>query len=148
MSRAQPPLTSPGRYPCAFDLALLAGCAGCSYSEKTPVGEQILVYCRARDPAERCHTWLGRLQENASFAIPGVRGTTPMTHAQAMQLRCGGLRGLAGQAGWFDDGSEIDDIAQLVAQLPYTSKDPGSIAWDRVMREITAWRRPSRRGRG
>ncbi len=144
MSRPQPPTLQSGRYSCAFDLALLAGCAGCSCAEKTPVGEQIVVYCRARNHAENCHAWLGRLRQNAGFALPALRGAVPMTHAQAMRLRCGGLRGLASQADGITEDAAIGDVAALLAGL---SQEADTIAWERVIRAVTAWRPPGRRGR-
>ena len=144
MSRQQPPRMMSGRFACAFDLALLAGCADCSLAEQTPVGERIVVYCRDRDNAENCQTWFARLRENAGFALPALRGSKPMTHAQAMRLRCGGLRGLASQVDRQSDGESPGDVAALVAGLPDSSE---SIAWERVMRSIAAWRPPSRRTR-
>ena len=131
-----------GRFSCAFDLALLAGCAGCSCAEKTPVGERIVVYCRARGKAESCESWLGYLRQNAGFAIPALRGSKPITHAQAMRLRCGGLRGLASQVG--GRGDTTGDVAGLVARLP---RDADAIAWEPVIREVTAWHAPKRRAR-
>ncbi len=148
MSRPQPPPGKSGRFACAFDLALLAGCADCSSAEQTPVGERIVVYCRDRGNAESCQAWFARLRENAGFALPALRGSKPMTHAQAMRLRCGGLRGLASQVdSQVDrqcDGESPGDVAALVAGLPGSGK---SVAWERVIRSIAAWRPPSRRAR-
>ncbi len=144
MPPPQPPTRQSGRFSCAFDLALLAGCAGCSCAEKTPVGEQIVVYCGIRGNAESCHAWLERLRQNAGFALPALRGSEPMTHAQEMRLRCGGLRGLASQVDGIADGEAVGDVAGLLADLPWNSD---AIAWERVIREVTAWRPPGRRGR-
>ena len=144
MPRSQPPPEMSGRFACAFDLALLAGCANCSLAEQTPVGERIVVFCRNRDNAESCQSWFARLRQNAGFALPALRGSRPMTHGQAMRLRCGGLRGLASQIDGRSDGELPGDVAALVARLPSNSE---SIAWERVVRSIAAWRPPARRTR-
>ncbi|MDJ0779558.1 MAG: hypothetical protein QNJ85_16945 [Gammaproteobacteria bacterium] len=146
MARPLPP-SEAGRIPCAFDSALLAGCAGCSLAEKTPVGEQIVVYCRQAERAGRCRLLLGRLRENAGFALPATRGSVPMTHGQAMQLRCGGLRGLASLADGRGNGEAIADVDEMLERLLSASGDFDGIAWERVVRAIAAWRPPGRRNR-
>ncbi len=70
-----------------------------------------------------------------------------MTHGQAMQLRCGGLRGLADQAGGIAPGESVADVFSLVDRLADASGDFDGVAWERVVREITAWQSPVRRNR-
>ena len=70
-----------------------------------------------------------------------------LLYAARNRLRCGGLRGLASQVDGIAEGRAIGDIAGLLTRLPDACADSDAIAWDRVMREISAWRPPARRNR-
>ena len=140
----QPPAPE---HPCAFDLALLAGCAECHLAGQTHLGERILVGCRDSASSGRCGELLDRLRENAGFVFRRRGASAPPTHAEALRLRCGGLAGVARQVITDFDSDRVADIDVLAERIWQTPGGPDALAWDRVVREIAACRPPGRRRR-
>ena len=134
-------------HPCAFDLAVLAGCAQCSRAGQTHVGERIVVGCHRADSAARCRALLDQLRENAGFVFRHRGPASAPTHAEALRLRCGGLAGLAEQFVAASDAGKIGDVDALVERIGGLPGGLDTIAWDRVVRAIAAWRMPGRRRR-
>lgn len=80
--------------PCVFARALLAQAASCTLARRRSVGEREAVACPSPVAHANCDTLAALMHERARFALRLPAPATPLMHAQAMRLQCGGLAGL------------------------------------------------------
>lgn len=79
--------------PCAFEKALLAGCAACDRVRRLQIAEREVLGCRDAASQARCVELHGQLRRSFSFAL-GMPHDAVLPHAQEMRVQCGGLMGL------------------------------------------------------
>lgn len=122
--------------PCVFEKAILAGCAQCSVSNKRSLAEREVVACTVAVARINCGTLASLFRERATFALRLPPPSQPIPHAKAMQLQCGGLRGLQSALG--DEGAAMD-IHALVQQGHANASSLLDLPWEDVVKSITAW---------
>lgn len=129
--------------PCAFERALLAGCAGCALAARRAVAEREALVCSSPVARTNCETLHALLRERSAFVVRVPPSSTAVTHAVAMRVACGGLRGVA-------DAVDLatTDVHALVqaAQQRYGSLD--ALPWPSVVAAVAAWQGKRRRGGG
>lgn len=79
---------------CVFTKALLAHVARCELATRQGIGEMDAVTCRSPVAHTNCGTLLALMRERSAFALRVPRPPTPLMHAQALRLQCGGLQAL------------------------------------------------------
>ncbi|MDF1528485.1 MAG: hypothetical protein P1R74_05090 [Sedimenticola sp.] len=79
---------------CLFEKCLFAGHAGCSQSERFNLAEREGIYCKS-DPAQaQCAELLELLHHHSRFILKFNDEKELLSHAQALRLQVGGIRGL------------------------------------------------------
>lgn len=117
--------------PCAFEKALLAGCAACAQAERHLLAERETVNCLDAEAQHDCSELRMALREHLAFVLKLVHPDQPAPHGKELKAQCGGLRGLAHAL----DGSEtVADVQALVSaalkqsggldELPYAQIVP------------------------
>jgi hypothetical protein len=79
---------------CPFSKAVLTRCCECERSMRINVAEREVVNCASSEARTACLRVLDLLKSNARFALKLPNAESPLSHAQAMKLQCGGLLGL------------------------------------------------------
>lgn len=127
--------------PCVFEKALLAGCAGCTVSQRHSLAEREVVACRLPVAHINCATLAALLRERATFALHLPPPSAPLPHARAMQLQCGGLRGLQAVL-----GAPVLDVHALVSMAHDHHGSLMALRWDALVTHIQAWQMRRRSG--
>ena len=120
--------------PCVFEKAILASCAQCSLSRRLSLAEREVVACTREVARINCTTLAHLFQERANFALRLPRPGVPLVHAKAMQLQCGGLRGLQAAL-----ATPTTDVHELVQQAQTNQASLLDLPWQDIVKEISAW---------
>ncbi len=125
--------------PCVFERAILADCARCELSRRRALAEREVVACSLEVARINCTTLESLFRERARFALhlpgPGV----PIVHAKAMQLQCGGLRGLQAAV-----AAPTADVHAMVQKAQANDASLLELPWVEIVSSIVAWQ-PRRR---
>lgn len=120
--------------PCVFEKAILAGCAQCSLSKRLSLAEREVVACTFEVARINCGTLEGLFRERATFVLRLPRPGVPIAHAKAMQLQCGGLRGL--QAALTSPAGDVHDLVQRAQANQGSLLD---LPWRDIVKSIADW---------
>ncbi|MDD2880213.1 MAG: hypothetical protein PHQ58_07230 [Rhodoferax sp.] len=121
--------------PCVFEKALLASCAQCSLSKRLSLAEREVVACTFEVARINCGTLESLFRERATFALRLPRPGIPIVHVKAMQLQCGGLRGL--QAALAAPALDVHDLVQRAQANQSSLLD---LPWQDIVNSIAAWK--------
>ncbi len=120
--------------PCVFEKAILAGSAQCSLSKRLSLAERELVACTFEVARINCSTLEGLFRERATFVLRLPRPGVPIAHAKAMQLQCGGLRGLQAAL----TATDLD-VHHLVQQAQANQASLLDLPWSDIVKSIATW---------
>ena len=120
--------------PCVFEKAILAGVAQCSLSRRLSLAEREVMACTFEVARINCSTLEGLFRERATFALRLPRPGIPIVHAKAMQLQCGGLRGL--QAALAAPELDVHDLVQCAQADQASLLD---LPWSDIVKSIASW---------
>jgi hypothetical protein len=126
---------------CVFTKALLSQGATCRLAQREAVGERDLVTCTSPVAHTNCRTLAALLRERATFALRLPRPGTPLMHARALQLQCGGVAGL--QKALDSDDRDVHGLVSLAHQRHGSLLD---LPWIDVVAVVVAWQPRRRRG--
>jgi hypothetical protein len=124
--------------PCVFQGALQARQAVCELAVRQSLAERELLVCAQATARINCETLARLFHERATFPLrlhPGA----PLTHATALRLQCGGLRGLQAVL-----ASPRADVHQMVQQAQRVHGSLVSLPWAQLVASIVNWQ-PQRR---
>jgi hypothetical protein len=122
--------------PCVFEKALLAGCGQCGKSKRLSLAERELVACSSAVAKINCQTLADLFRERATFVLHLPRVGTPMVHSKAMQLQCGGLKGLQSVSA---SPLPVPDVHALVQQALDNDKSFLDLPWQDIVSGMAAW---------
>jgi hypothetical protein len=120
--------------PCVFEKALLAGCAQCGKSKRLSLAEREVVACTSAVAKINCQTLADLFRERATFVLHLPRVGTPMVHAKAMQLQCGGLQGLQAALTF-----SVPDVHAMAQQALADDKSFLDLPWQDMVSAMAAW---------
>lgn len=129
---------------CVFTKAVLAREAGCELARRQAVGERDLVACASPVAHTNCTTLAALLRERATFALRLPPHGAPLVHAKALQLQCGGLRGL--QRALDGETAAPPDVHRLVGLAHERWGSLMDAPWGEIVPTLAAWQ-PRRRRR-
>ncbi|AGA90435.1 hypothetical protein Thimo_1657 [Thioflavicoccus mobilis 8321] len=135
---------------CPFEKGILSTQAGCRRARRFCVAERLGVRCDTDAAQARCQSFLDLVRRQARFALKAVDRQAALTHANALRIQVGGLRGVrALLAPPTSPESPIDDIDGLLRAATTHFGDLGTLPWSAVIQQIAAYegRRPPRRNR-
>ena len=125
-----------------FTKALLAHAARCELAIRHSAGEIDALTCSSPVARTNCATLSALLRERARFTLRLPRPPVPLMHAKALQLQCGGLRGL--QDALDAPHADVHGLIGLAHERHGSLLD---LPWQQVVDAIAAWqprrRRPS-----
>ncbi|MCU0813284.1 MAG: hypothetical protein MUC32_02800 [Burkholderiaceae bacterium] len=126
---------------CVFTKAIVTREVGCELARRGSVGERDLVTCASPVAHTNCATLAALLRERSTFALKLPRAGTPMVHAKALQLQCGGVLALqhALQA-------EAPDVHRLVGLAHERWGSLLDAPWGEIVPALATWQ-PRRRRR-
>lgn len=127
---------------CVFTKALLAHAARCELAMRHSAGEIDALTCSSPVAQTNCATLAALLRERAMFTLRLPRSPAPLVHAKALQLQCGGLRGLQRVLGAADA-----DVHRLIGLAHERHGSLLDLPWQAVVDSIAAWQ-PRRRHPG
>ncbi|MDI1270900.1 MAG: hypothetical protein PSV40_17595 [Polaromonas sp.] len=125
--------------PCVFERALLAGCAQCELASRHALAEREVVACSLEVARINCTTLESLFRERATFALRLPRPGVPLVHAKAMQLQCGGLRGLQAAV-----AAPTADVHAMVQKAKRNDASLLELPWGEIVASMMAWQ-PRRR---
>jgi hypothetical protein len=123
-----------------FAKALLVRSACCELAMRQPIAEREVISCTSPTAHTNCTTLAALLHERATFALRLPRPPAPLMHARALQLQCGGLRGLQQTL-----QAATPDVHQMVNQAHERHASLLDLPWDDLVRAIVAWQPRQRR---
>lgn len=126
--------------PCVFRGALQARQAECELAQKKSLAEREELLCSQAPAHINCETLERLFHERATFPLR-LHPAAPLTHAMALRLQCGGLRGL--QAALH---STHVDVHRMVRQAQDAHGSLTALPWAKIVEAIVAWQ-PRRRGK-
>lgn len=129
--------------PCAFDKALLAGCAGCALAVRHALAERETLVCSSPVARTNCATLHALLRERSAFALRIAPVGVALTHAVAMRIACGGLRGVADAV---DEAPT--DVHRLVQAAQQRYGGLSDLPWPVIVATVSAWQGRRRRSGG
>ena len=125
-----------------FTKALLAHAARCELAIRHSAGEIDALTCSSPVARTNCATLSALLRERAMFTLRLPRPPAPLVHAKALQLQCGGLRGLQQVL-----DSPHADVHGLVGLAHERHGSLLELPWQELVGAIAAWQ-PRRRRPG
>jgi hypothetical protein len=120
--------------PCVFEKGILADSAQCSLSKRLSLAEREVVACTFEVARINCGTLERLFRERATFVLRLPRPGVPIAHAKAMQLQCGGLRGL--QAALAAPALDVHDLVQRAQADQASLLD---LPWGDIVKSIADW---------
>jgi hypothetical protein len=129
---ARRPMLNPA--PCVFEKAILSSCAQCELSRRHALAEREVVACSSEVARINCTTLASLVRERATFALrlPVLGGA--VAHAKAMQLQCGGLRGLQ-----LALNEPVADVHVMVRKALTNGASLLDLPWHEVVSQVLAW---------
>jgi hypothetical protein len=117
--------------PCAFEKALLAGCAACGQAERHLLAERETVNCQDHRAQQSCSELRVALREHFAFVLKLVHPDQPAPHGKELKAQCGGLRGLAHATNGSDAVADVQALVSAALrqaggldELPYAQIAP------------------------
>ena len=141
-SASSAPSCCHGASACVFTKALLAHAAQCSLAQRQSVGEADVLVCPSPVARTHCGTLAALLRERATFALKLPRPGTPLVHAKALQLQCGGLAALREQL-----QAPQADVHAMVGLAHERHGSLMELPWQPMVMAMAAWQ-PRRRFNG
>ncbi|MDO9196519.1 hypothetical protein [Rhodoferax sp.] len=120
--------------PCVFERAILAHCAQCELARRHALAEREVVACSLEVARINCTTLESLFRERATFALRLPRPGVPLVHAKAMQLQCGGLRGLQAAV-----AAPTTDVHAMVQKAQVNDASLLDLPWEQIVSSIVAW---------
>lgn len=120
--------------PCVFEKAILAGHAQCSLSRRLSLAEREVIACTQEVARTNCTLLAQLFYERATFVLRLPRPGMPLVHAKAMQLQCGGLRGLQATL-----AAPTLDVHDLIQQAHANHTSLLDLPWQEIVKSIAAW---------
>ena len=133
---------------CLFEKSILSGQCGCALAERFCLAEREGVHCRADEAQEQCQNLLGLLRRHSRFTLKSSDETGNLSHAKAMRLQIGGLRGLHASIHEGDPPASIEDIHDLINQAVKAFNGLDHLPFQEIIKQIAAYKGRSRRSRG
>lgn len=134
-----------GPHACVFAKAVVSRSVDCELARRGTMGESELVTCASPVARTHCGTLAALLRERATFALKLPRPGTPLVHAKALQLQCGGLLALQRVLG-ADAANEAGDVHRMVALAQRRWGSLLDAPWGDIVPALAAWQ-PRRRHR-
>ncbi len=125
-----------------FTKALLAHAARCELAIRHSAGEIDALTCSSPVARTNCATLSALLRERALFTLRLPRPPAPLVHAKALQLQCGGLRGLQQVL-----DAPSADVHHLIGLAHERHDSLLDLPWQQLVDAIAAWQ-PRRRRPG
>lgn len=125
-----------------FTKALLVHAARCQLAVRHSAGEIDALSCSSPVARTNCATLSALLRERAMFRLRLPRPPAPLVHAKALQLQCGGLRGL--QHVLDAPSADVHGLIGLAHERHGSLLD---LPWQQLVDAIAAWQ-PRRRRPG
>jgi hypothetical protein len=141
-TRSVAPSCCHGEQACVFTKALLAHAARCELAIRHSAGEIDALTCSSPVARTNCATLSALLRERAMFTLRLPRPPAPLVHAKALQLQCGGLRGLQQVL-----DAPHADVHGLVGLAHERHGSLLELPWQELVDAIAAWQ-PRRRRPG
>jgi len=117
--------------PCAFRKGILARCVSCAFMQKVDIAEREAITCKNADKLARCDELHEHLIHGFAFAQKRLSDEVPLTHAQSMQIQCGGLKGLQYT---LDEQCEVENVDTLIDTLLQKWETLEQIPYSEVVR--------------
>jgi hypothetical protein len=124
---------------CVFAKALFARSAQCALARRRAIAEREVIECPSPVARMNCRTLEQLLRERARFVLK-LHAGTPLMHAQALRLQCGGLQGLQQAL-----DAPTGDVHQLVGLAHERHGSLTDLPWDRVVQTLVQWQPRARR---
>ena len=128
--------------PCVFEKAVLSSCAQCGLARRQALAEREVVACASEVAHINCTTLAALFRERATFALRLPRLGLPIAHAKAMQLQCGGLRGLQAAL-----KAPTTDVHGLVRKALANDASLLDLPWGEIVSCIFTWQTRRRAGK-
>lgn len=119
---------------CVFAKALFARAAQCELSRRRAIAEREVIECPSPTARTNCQALAQLARERARFVLK-LRDGTPVMHAQALRLQCGGLQGLQQAL-----GAPKADVHCLVSSAQERHGSLTELPWDTIVQAIAQWR--------
>jgi hypothetical protein len=115
--------------PCAFEKALLAGCAACGQAERHLLAERETVNCRDAGAQRECSELRLALREHFAFVLKLPHPDQPAPHGKELKSQCGSLHGLAHALCGSEAVADVQALASAalrlgLEELPYARIAP------------------------
>ena len=98
------------------------------------MAEREVVACPVEIAHINCTTLAGLFRERSTFALRLPRLGSPIAHAKAMQLQCGGLRGLQSAL-----NEPTADVHVMVRKALANEASLLDLPWREIVSQIAAW---------
>ena len=127
---------------CIFEKSIFSGMCKCSQAERFYLAEREGVHCKSDSANQLCSDLITTWREQSRFALKSNQQGEILSHANALRIQIGGIRGLYTllhhQAPL---PPTIEDIQELVNQAIETYKTIEKIPLQPIIQQIAAYKR-------
>ena len=99
---------------CAFEKAIVTRTCGCRYATRHNLNARQTISCQTKEGHKLCSKLLNQIRKSASFALGATHVPSALPHAKALQVQCGGLKGLKTALDGAEQNERVGDIYSLV----------------------------------
>ncbi len=126
---------------CLFEKCLFAGHAGCSQSERFNLAEREGIHCKSDEAQSQCAELLGLLRHHSRFALKSSDQSGVLSHAQALRIQVGGIRGLdLVMEKRREPALFVPDIYSLIRRACESHEKLSALPFNAIIQQIAAFK--------
>lgn len=129
---------------CVFEKAVNSRVCNCSRAKRFNLADREGVACTSLPRLERCSVLLGKLRENARFALQRLKISQTLGHGDEIKIQNGSMLGLQALVEESQD-TTVRDIDSLVIRAERRFDGIDGFPYSRLMQGVIAYRSRNRR---
>lgn len=130
---------------CLFEKCLFAGHAACTQSDRFNLAEREGIHCKSDNAQAQCGEFLNLLRHHSRFTLKSSDERDILSHAQALRLQVGGIRGLDQIIEVREEPVRyVEDIHQLLNRAARLYDSLDQLPFNEIIKQVAAFK--GRRG--
>lgn len=130
---------------CLFEKCLFAGHAACAQSDRFNLAEREGIHCRSDSAQAQCGEFLDLLRHHSRFTLKSNDEKDILSHAQALRLQVGGIRGLDLVVEEREEALlYVEDIHDLLNRARQLFEQLDRLPFNEIIKQVAAFK--GRRG--
>ncbi|MEA3274978.1 MAG: hypothetical protein U9Q81_06750 [Pseudomonadota bacterium] len=126
---------------CPYEKSILTNNCDCSRAKRFCIAEREGVHCNSDAAQTQCLQLLEIMRQQSRFALKATDEGTSLSHAKAMRIQVGGLRGLhAALSPEEPVPTKIKDISAIIEAARERFEDLEKLPFQTIIQQIAAYK--------